>query len=376
MTLPPRASISASASSRVQPSSVPVSTNVSPASVRLLPATAARRAPRSSRPRARSVVDRARGCGRPRRTRCTLSRDHRARRRRPRRALPRPRPRCVEVPQLRASACAAVGPTWMIPRPTSSRERPRSDASTASTSSCAARLADALERHELVDGEVDRCRRRRAGARRRRTAAPAPRRGPRCPSRRGRRSTRCAATRCAGHSKLMQRWLASPSSRTRGCPHTGHFAGNFHAARPSVRLASTGPTTSGITSPALRTITVSPSRTSLRATSSSLCSVARPTVDAADEHRLELRERRGAAGAPDAHHDAPEQRGLLLGRELEGGRPARRLARDSELLALAEIVDLHHDAVDLVAERVTARFHAARRTRTRRRCRRGARCGR
>ena len=47
-------------------------------------------------------------------------------------------------------------------------------------------------------------------------------------------------------------------------------------------------------------------------------------VRAADEHRLEHRERRRPSGAADAHHDVPEDRGLLLGRELVGDRPARR----------------------------------------------------
>ena len=79
---------------------------------------------------------------------------------------------------------------------------------------------------------------------------------------------------------------------------------------------------------------------------------------AADEHRLELRERRGPPGAPDAHHDLAEHGGLLLGRELERDRPARRLAREPELVALREVVDLHDRAVDLVAERVAVREHA------------------
>ncbi len=50
--------------------------------------------------------------------------------------------------------------------------------------------------------------------------------------------------------------------------------GNVQRRVPFLRLESTGPTTSGITSPARRTITASFSRTSLRRTSSSLCSVA------------------------------------------------------------------------------------------------------
>ena len=88
-------------------------------------------------------------------------------------------------------------------------------------------------------------------------------------------------TRCAGHSKLTQRVSASPSGRTNGSPHTGQLVGNTHLRARVPRFASTGPTTSGITSPALRTMTVSPTRTSLRATSSSLCSVALPIVEPA-----------------------------------------------------------------------------------------------
>ena len=72
---------------------------------------------------------------------------------------------------------------------------------------------------------------------------------------------------------------ASPSGRTSGLPHAGQSAGKVHGWAPSGRSASTGPTTSGITSPALRTITVSPGRTSLAPTWSSLCSVAMPTVE-------------------------------------------------------------------------------------------------
>ncbi len=57
--------------------------------------------------------------------------------------------------------------------------------------------------------------------------------------------------------------------------------GITHSASPSGRSGSTGPTISGITSPALRRITVSPGRTSLRFTSCALCSVAISTVEPA-----------------------------------------------------------------------------------------------
>ena len=50
--------------------------------------------------------------------------------------------------------------------------------------------------------------------------------------------------------------------------------GIFHFRAFFGRFARTGPTISGMTSPARRTITVSPLRTSLRRVSSSLCSVA------------------------------------------------------------------------------------------------------
>ena len=62
--------------------------------------------------------------------------------------------------------------------------------------------------------------------------------------------------------------------RTSSDPQDGHCFGIFHRRVPLGRFESTGPTTSGMTSPARRTMTVSFGRTSLRATSSSLCSVA------------------------------------------------------------------------------------------------------
>ena len=65
-------------------------------------------------------------------------------------------------------------------------------------------------------------------------------------------------------------------------PHDGHAVGNFHFGLRRLGTpgpSRTGPTTSGMTSPALRTMTRSPGRTSLAATWSSLCSVATPTVE-------------------------------------------------------------------------------------------------
>src|SRR4029450_13205154 len=82
-----------------------------------------------------------------------------------------------------------------------------------------------------------------------------------------------------GQPRLFgQRQYASPSFRTSGVPHEVHLVGNFHRRTFLGRFDSTGPTTSGITSPARRTITVSFTRTSFRFTSSSLWRVAVPTV--------------------------------------------------------------------------------------------------
>ena len=78
---------------------------------------------------------------------------------------------------------------------------------------------------------------------------------------------------------LVQNVSLSPGSRTRAEPQLGQVVGKCHGRDRLDRAESTGPTTSGITSPALRTMTVSPPRTSFRRTWSSLCSVANPTVD-------------------------------------------------------------------------------------------------
>ena len=99
-----------------------------------------------------------------------------------------------------------------------------------------------------------------------------------------RRLAKCssACLRCAGqNSPPLQRATASSSPRTTCEPHTGQV-GNLSSSTKRggspLRRSSTGATTSGITSPARRTITQSPMRTSLRSISSWLCSVALVTV--------------------------------------------------------------------------------------------------
>ena len=105
------------------------------------------------------------------------------------------------------------------------------------------------------------------------------RRGPRCPSRGGSRNA--AAPACAAPGRRGRRCSARSLRRARRTiaePHSGHFVGITNGFASRGRFSGTTRTTSGITSPARRTITVSPMCTSLRRTSSSLCSVALVTV--------------------------------------------------------------------------------------------------
>ena len=148
-------------------------------------------------------------------------------------------------------------------------------------------------------------------------------------------------------SGCRSRPRAAPACSPRG---HGQVVGNAHGLERFGRSASTGPTTSGMTSPARRTITVSPGRTSLARTWSSLCRVAWPTLAPPTNTGSSRANGRGPAGAADRHEDVEQLGGALLGRELVGDGPARRPAREAELAPPAEVVDLHDHAVDLVVE--------------------------
>ena len=82
---------------------------------------------------------------------------------------------------------------------------------------------------------------------------------------------------CAGHSKLLGQTVNGPRSISR-VPQEGQTSGIFHSGERSWPGSSMRSITCGMTSPARCTRTRSPSRTSLRATSSRLCRVARATV--------------------------------------------------------------------------------------------------
>src|SRR5665648_473545 len=86
-----------------------------------------------------------------------------------------------------------------------------------------------------------------------------------------------------GHDRALgQRMSTSPSlAGASGVPQDGQCVGISNSRSLPSRRATTGPTISGITSPALRSTTVSPMSTPLRLTSLALCRVAISTVEPA-----------------------------------------------------------------------------------------------
>ena len=80
---------------------------------------------------------------------------------------------------------------------------------------------------------------------------------------------------------------------------------------------------------------------------------------AGDDDRAQLGERRRPPGAPDRDEDVLEQRRALLGRELVGDRPPGRVRGRAERPLEGEVVHLHDDPVDLVAEVVAVLLQVA-----------------
>ncbi len=146
-----------------------------------------------------------------------------------------------------------------------------------------------------------------------------------------RRLAKCssACLRCAGHtSPPVQRAMASLRQAHDRRAALGTLRRHHERrAHPCGRARGATRTTSGITSPARRTITVSPI---VHVLAADLVLVVQRRVGdgrAADEHRRQPRDRRDRAGAADLHVDARAPRRHLLRRKLVRDRPAR-LARD------------------------------------------------
>ncbi len=177
---------------------------------------------------------------------------------------------------------------------------------------------------------------------------PSPR--PRCPSRRARRSGRTPGPRAPDRPGSGSRRGRRPRPGRPACRTPGTSpASRTRARRRSVARRS-GRTTSGITSPAFWRTTQSPIRMSLRRTSSRLWSVARATVEPATLTGVRCATGRERSRPADVRHDVLDERLDLLGRELEGDRPARRPADHPEPCLLVDPVDLDDDAIGLVRE--------------------------
>ena len=78
------------------------------------------------------------------------------------------------------------------------------------------------------------------------------------------RETKCARflDSCAGHSAPVQRTAAPSGSRSTGAPQTGHMDGRRNGTASCGRFSGTTARISGMISPALRMVTVSPMRIS------------------------------------------------------------------------------------------------------------------
>jgi len=145
----------------------------------------------------------------------------------------------------------------------------------------------------------------------------------------------------------------TPSSGfTVSVPHIGHFFGGFGLRRPFFLRGSFGATTAGITSPARITTTSSPSRTSLRARSSSLCRVAVLTVTPPTWTGSSIANGNSAPLRPTFQTTLFSLVVAVVGATLPGDRPARLAAHNPQLAPEATLVHLHHDPVDLVVELV------------------------
>ncbi len=160
---------------------------------------------------------------------------------------------------------------------------------------------------------------------------------------------RKSARRCSAARRRLPGLIAS---RTAWLPHSGADLRKHERLAPAGRFAITASIIRGITSPARCTMTVSPMLMSLRAISSSLCSVAFETTTPPTVTGSSLRDRRQRArcGRPGCR----SSRRIVIA--CSAGNlcaTAQRGERDDEAEPVlpVEAVDLVDDAVDVVAER-------------------------
>ena len=151
------------------------------------------------------------------------------------------------------------------------------------------------------------------------------------------REAKCSRPRRsrAGHEVLSQRQTTSSSSRCSSLPQSAQVVGITHGTESAGRSVRIGATTRGITSPAFSMTTVSPFAEVLARDVLGVVQRRHRDRGSGEEHRLEDRVGRVRAGASDVHLDPQELGVRLLRRELEGGRPARKLRGGPEPLRSA-----------------------------------------
>ena len=152
-----------------------------------------------------------------------------------------------------------------------------------------------------------------------------------------------------GHARFGQRCITSPAGLTTSVLQSGQRFGILHGFVPG-SCSPAGPTTCGITSPARWTITRSPTPDVLATDVVLVVQGRAGDGDAADLHRLELRQRVQHAGAADPHVDRLKARDRRRRRPLVRTGEAGPAVKRAERLLLSEGVDLDHDPVDLVPE--------------------------
>ena len=213
-------------------------------------------------------------------------------------------------------------------------------------------LAHPLERGQLLGGEREQVGRTAHPLGRDQLLDPLLAEARRCPARCGWRSG--AAPRAPARGTPGSGSAARPRPRRgpRACRTPGSASGSRHGTVSGGRSSSTTFTIFGITSPARSTKTVSPMRTSSRSISSWLCRPACTTVTPPIWTGGSTATGVSAPVRPTEVSMFSTTRRLLARRELHRDRPARRAVQRAQPLAQRELVDLHHRAVDLVAQAV------------------------
>ena len=174
------------------------------------------------------------------------------------------------------------------------------------------------------------------------------------------RQAKCSRLRRsrAGHDVFSHRQTTSSSSRWSALPHASHVVGITHGVRVGRPQAEHGRDDSRDDVAGLLDDDGVAFAQVLAGDVLGVVQRRHRDRRAGDEDRLEHGVGRVRARASDVHLDPQQPRVLLLRRELERGRPARKLGGGAEPLAQREVVDLDDDAVGVELELLPLRAHS------------------